>query len=210
MVRTALPLLGLLMAATAATAANPQVVIETSMGNVTVELYEDKAPISVKNFLGYVDDKFYDGTVFHRVIGAENSDRDFMIQGGGFTPDLKPKDTKDPIKNEATNGLTNDKYTLAMARTGVVDSATSQFFINVGSDNGFLNHRSPDPRGFGYCVFGKVVAGTEVVDKIKAVPTTTKPGFAKNPQTGKLVPTEYENCPKSDVVIKSVKRVEKK
>src|SRR5687767_3763453 len=125
------------VAAGGARAANPIVVIETSMGNIKVELYEDKAPITVKNFLGYVDDKFYDGTIFHRVIGKENSGKDFMVQGGGFEPGMKEKrKTKDPIKNEASNGLQNKRGTLAMARTGVVDSATAQFFINV-ADNSF-------------------------------------------------------------------------
>lgn len=182
---TALCTLVLLMAtADAATAANPQVVIETSMGNITVELYEDKAPLTVKNFLAYTDDKHYDGTIFHRVIDG------FMIQGGGFTPDMKQKTTKEPIKNEANNGLANDKYTIAMARTGVVDSATSQFYINV-KDNAALNHRGPG-QAFGYCVFGKVVSGTDVVDKIKAVPTGNKGGMGD-------VPTEA-------VTIKSVKR----
>ena len=115
-------------------AANPVVIMETSLGAVEIELFEDKAPISVKNFLDYVDEKFYDGTIFHRVIN------DFMIQGGGFTPDMQQKETKDPIKNEAFNGLKNERGTLAMARTSVIDSATSQFFINV-KDNGFLDHK---------------------------------------------------------------------
>ncbi len=181
---TALSTLGLLMAtASAATAANPQVVIETSLGSITVELFQDKAPISVKNFLEYTDDKHYDGTIFHRVIDG------FMIQGGGFTPDMQQKKTKPPIKNEAANGLTNDKYTIAMARTGVVDSATSQFYVNV-KDNPALNHAGP--ANFGYCVFGKVVAGTDVVDKIRAVSTGTKGGMGDVPTT--------------EVLIKSVKR----
>jgi cyclophilin family peptidyl-prolyl cis-trans isomerase len=183
MVRPALTLLGLLMASTAATAANPQVVIETSLGTITVELYEDKAPITVKNFLQYTDDKHYDGTIFHRVIDG------FMVQGGGLTPDMKQKDTRDPIKNEAANGVTNDKYTLAMARTSDINSATSQFFINV-KDNDFLNHRGPAQ--FGYCAFGKVVSGTDVVDKIKAVPTGRKGGM--------------DDVPTETVIIKSVKR----
>jgi peptidyl-prolyl cis-trans isomerase B (cyclophilin B) len=176
-------------------AANPIVVIETSMGNVKVELFEDKAPITVKNFLSYVDDKFYDGTIFHRVIGKENSGKDFMIQGGGFEPGLKQKKTKEQIKNEAANGLQNTRGTLAMARTGVVDSATSQFFINV-ADNNFLDHKSPNPREFGYAVFGKVIEGMDVVDKIKAVKTTSKGG--------------YDDVPAEDVVIRSIKRADKK
>jgi len=145
---------------------NPQVVLETSKGNITLELNLEKAPISVKNFLGYVKDGFYDGTVFHRVIPG------FMIQGGGMDAKINEKATKKPIKNEADNGLTNDKYTVAMARTQVVDSATSQFFINA-SDNDFLNHGGRD---FGYAVFGKVVEGQDVVDAIESVPTGNK-GF---------------------------------
>jgi peptidyl-prolyl cis-trans isomerase B (cyclophilin B) len=176
-----------------ARAANPIVVIETSLGNIKVELFEDKAPITVKNFLGYVDDKFYDGTVFHRVIGKEHSGKDFMIQGGGFEPGLKQKKTKDPIKNEANNGLSNTRGTLAMARTGVVDSATAQFFINV-ADNKFLDHQGPQQ--FGYAVFGRVIEGMDVVDKIKAVKTTNKGG--------------HDDVPAEDVVIKSIKRADKK
>jgi len=143
---------------------NPMVTIKTSKGDIKVELYQDKAPITVSNFLAYVDDGHYDGTIFHRVI--EN----FMIQGGGFTKDFVQKPTKAPIKNEATNGLKNERGTLAMARTGVIDSATSQFFINV-TDNDFLNHTRPDMRGYGYCVFGKVIDGMDVVDQIKSVKT---------------------------------------
>ena len=174
-----------------ATAANPVVTVETSMGNFDIELYEDKAPITVKNFLDYVAAKHYDGTVFHRVIGQEGSGNDFMIQGGGFKPGMQEKPTKPPIKNEATNGLKNTKYTVAMARTGVVDSATAQFFVNV-ADNGFLNHSAPNDRGYGYAVFGKVVAGTEVVDKIKAV------------EVGRKGP--FDNVPTTDIVIKSVRK----
>ena len=150
--------------------ANPQVTMKTSLGDIKIELYPDKAPITVKNFLSYVDDKFYDGTIFHRVISG------FMIQGGGFTPDMNQKPTKAQIKNEAQNGLKNTRGTLAMARTGVIDSATAQFFINT-VDNDFLNFRSPDVRGFGYCVFGKVVDGMDVVDKIRAVQTGNKNGM---------------------------------
>ncbi len=143
----------------------PVVVIETSVGDITVELYPDKAPITVENFLTYVKDGFYSGTIFHRVI------RGFMIQGGGVTPDGQRKPTRPPIKNEAANGLKNTRGTIAMARTNEIDSATSQFFINT-VDNGFLDHAGPDK--FGYCVFGKVIAGMDVVDKIERAPT--KPG----------------------------------
>ncbi len=137
----------------------PVVVISTSLGDITVELDPQKAPKSVANFLAYVDEGFYDGTVFHRVI------KDFMIQGGGMTADGKQKATKPPIKNEADNGLKNDVGTIAMARTSVVDSATAQFFINT-KDNDFLNHGGRD---FGYAVFGKVTSGMDVVRKIEAV-----------------------------------------
>ena len=140
------------------------VIIKTSKGDIKLKLHEDKAPVTVKNFLSYVDSGHYEGTIFHRVIG------NFMIQGGGFTADMDQKTTKAPIKNEAQNGLKNKRGTIAMARTMVVDSATSQFFINV-VDNEFLNFRSPDPQGFGYCVFGEVVEGMDVVDAIRAVPT---------------------------------------
>jgi cyclophilin family peptidyl-prolyl cis-trans isomerase len=149
---------------------NPVVVLETSKGNIEIELDEAKAPITVQNFLWYVDNKFYDGLIFHRVIA------DFMIQGGGFTPDMTQKQGKPAIENEAGNGLTNDKYTIAMARTNVVNSATSQFFINT-KDNAFLNHKNETPQGFGYAVFGKVVKGMEVVDAIGKVKTGTKNGF---------------------------------
>jgi peptidyl-prolyl cis-trans isomerase A (cyclophilin A) len=141
------------------------VVLQTSMGDITLELNQAKAPISVENFLKYVDDKHYDGTVFHRVING------FMLQTGGFTADGSQKPTRAPIKNEGGNGLNNDKYTVAMARTNVADSATSQFYINV-ADNTFLNRASAQDR-VGYAVFGKVVAGTDVVEKIKAVRTGT-------------------------------------
>jgi len=151
--------------------ANPKVILDTSAGAITLELYADKAPITVENFLKYVDDKHYDGTIFHRVIA------DFMVQGGGFTADMKQKPTREPIKNEAKNGLQNEPYTVAMARTQVVDSATSQFFINV-ADNVFLNHGGRD---FGYCVFGKVVAGEAVVDTIAECSTSTKAGMKDVP-----------------------------
>lgn len=139
------------------------VLISTSSGDIKLELYEKKAPITVANFLSYVSDGFYDGTIFHRVIN------NFMIQGGGFTADMNQKPTKPPIKNEADNGLKNERGTIAMARTAVVDSATSQFFINH-KDNAFLDNGARD---FGYAVFGKVVDGMEVVDKIAAVRTKT-------------------------------------
>ena len=143
---------------------NPIVLMSTSAGDVKIELYKDKAPVSVENFLGYVNDKFYDGTVFHRVIPR------FMIQGGGFTPDMKQKPTKAAIKNEAGNGLKNQFGTLAMARTSDINSATAQFFINA-KDNDFLDHKDDSMQGFGYAVFGKVIEGTDVVEKIEAVET---------------------------------------
>lgn len=143
---------------------NPVVSMSTSLGDVCIELFGDKAPITTKNFLAYVNDKFYDGLIFHRVIES------FMIQGGGFNGDMQEKPTKAPIKNEAANGLKNHSGTLAMARTGVVDSATSQFFINV-KDNDFLDHQNTTAQGFGYVVFGRVVEGMDVVQKIKKVKT---------------------------------------
>lgn len=156
---------------------NPQVELHitihvadtTTQGIVTLELDAQNAPKTTENFLNYVSNGFYDGTIFHRVI------KNFMIQGGGFTSDMKQKTTDAPIENEAQNGLKNDKYTIAMARTGDPHSATAQFFINT-VDNGFLNHTSPSPQGWGYAVFGKVVGGEDVVDAIKKVRTTRK-GF---------------------------------
>ncbi len=182
-----------------ATAANPIVVLKTSEGTIKIELFEDKAPITVKNFLKYVEDKHYDGTTFHRVIP------DFMIQGGGYQKgfntartyqDVKAKEkkTREPIKNESTNGLSNKKYTVAMARTSRPDSATAQFFINV-KDNDFLD-RAKARDGVGYCVFGRVIEGTEVVDKIK------------NVRTKVLIEDEIENVPVEEVVIESA-RIEK-
>ncbi|HPX61755.1 MAG TPA: peptidylprolyl isomerase [Deltaproteobacteria bacterium] len=153
---------------------NPQVLIETSMGDIKVELFKEKAPITVKNFLGYVKDGFYDGLVFHRVI------KDFMIQGGGMNENLEQKKPKFAIKNEATNGLSNTRGTLAMARTAVVDSATCQFFINT-VDNPFLNHQGKQPDRFGYCVFGQVLEGLDVVDQIRAVKTGSKNGHGDVP-----------------------------
>ena len=147
------------------------IILSTSLGDITVELDAAKAPITVKNFLGYVESGFYDGTIFHRVIP------DFMVQCGGFTPDMAQKKTNPPIKNEANNGLSNEPYTLAMARTSDVDSATSQFFINL-ADNVFLDHGKRD---FGYAVFGRVVKGTDVVDKIGAVKTGSAGGHRDVP-----------------------------
>ena len=165
---------------------NPIVVMSTSQGDVTIELYEDKAPKSVENFLAYVNDKHYDGTIFHRVIPR------FMLQGGGFTPDMKQKPTKPAIKNEAGNGLKNDVGTLAMARTSDVDSATAQFFINT-KDNDFLNHKDDSIQSFGYAVFGKVIEGMKVVQTIEKVDTDSK-GM-------------YEDVPVQPVVIKSIRVV---
>ncbi len=142
-------------------------VLNTNMGAIEIELNEEKAPISVKNFVDYVNAGHYNGTIFHRVIN------DFMIQGGGFDTNMKQKATKAEIKNEANNGLTNDKYTIAMARTMVPHSASSQFFINI-KDNAFLNFKSEDTHGWGYAVFGKVVGGQDVVDKTKLVKTGAK------------------------------------
>ena len=177
-------LTGSALAAGKSTGKNPIVVMRTSMGTVKLELFRKEAPISVKNFIEYAKKGFYNGTVFHRVIPG------FMIQGGGFTPDLAQKDTRAPIKNEAGNGLQNDRGTIAMARTMVVDSATSQFFINV-ANNGFLNHRDDSPEGYGYAVFGKVISGMNVVDKIAATPTGVQNGM--------------QDVPVTPVVIKSVK-----
>ena len=165
------------------------VTLETSHGNITIELDAEKAPETVKNFLNYVNDGFYDGTVFHRVIP------NFMVQGGGFLPGMVQKNPEAPIKNEADNGLTNDRGTIAMARTNVVDSATGQFFINH-ADNTFLNFRSPDPRGYGYAVFGKVIEGLDVVDKIAATPINKGVG-------------PFASLPVDTVEIISVKRVGK-
>lgn len=161
-----------------------RVLMQTSHGPITLELDEAKAPVTVANFLAYVDEGFYDNTVFHRVIS------NFMIQGGGFEPGLKQKPTKAPIKNESANGLPNKRGAVAMARTNVADSATAQFFINT-VDNDFLD-RSRSQDGVGYCVFGKVVEGLDVVDKIKSVATGNRGG--------------HQNVPAQDVVITSVRR----
>ena len=143
---------------------NPKVLIETSKGNITIELDAKNAPISSANFVSYVKDSFYDGTIFHRVIPG------FMVQGGGMNPDMSERDTKAPIQNEANNGLTNDRGTLAMARTNVPHSASSQFFINV-NDNTVLNFKSETTQGWGYAVFGKVTEGKDIVDAIVGVKT---------------------------------------
>ena len=156
---------------------NPIVLIETSLGNITAELDQANAPISVANFLQYVENSHYSGTVFHRVIPS------FMIQGGGFTADMQQKPVRAPIENEATNGLTNDRYTLAMARTNVVNSATAQFFINTGTANQFLNNRGTTPAEYGYAVFGRVIDGTDVVDQIEKVATGQRGAFSDVPTT---------------------------
>ena len=143
---------------------NPVVLLQTSMGDITLELDAEKAPQTVENFLSYVREGFYDGTLFHRVIDG------FMIQGGGMTADMAPKKTRPPIKNEADNGLKNEVGSIAMARTQVVDSATSQFFINT-ADNAFLNHQGKTPAGYGYAVFGRVTSGMETVQAIAKAPT---------------------------------------
>ena len=148
--------------------------LHTNHGIITLQLNAEKAPVTVKNFLAYVNSGFYSNTVFHRVID------NFMVQGGGFEPGMKQKPVKEPIQNEAGNGLKNDNYTVAMARTGDPHSATAQFFINI-KDNNFLNHTAPDQQGYGYCVFGKVVEGMDVVDKIRKVKTGNRSGFQDVP-----------------------------
>lgn len=165
--------------------ARPVVVMQTSAGDIRIELWADKAPRSVENFLGYVDAGFYDGTIFHRVMDG------FMIQGGGFTPQMEQKPARAAIRNEASAELKNLRGTIAMARTGQVHSATAQFFISV-VDNPFLDHRDESPQGFGYAVFGQVVEGMDVVDKIRKVATATRHG--------------QENVPVTPVVIQSVRR----
>lgn len=166
---------------------NDIVIMTTSKGVIKIQLDAAKAPLTVQNFLAYVDEGHYDGTLFHRVIN------NFMIQGGGFDQNMRQKPTRAPIKNEAMNGLKNRRGTIAMARTMVVDSATSQFFINV-VDNAFLDFRAPTPQGFGYCVFGEVIEGMDVVDAIKGVPTGHVAGMGDVPLT--------------PVVIESVRRAE--
>jgi cyclophilin family peptidyl-prolyl cis-trans isomerase len=171
------------MAIAQAPAAATKVLMKTSKGDITIELYPTKAPVTVKNFLGYVKDGFYNGTIFHRVIPG------FMIQGGGLSAEMHEKSGKAQIKNEAGNGLKNLRGMMAMARTSEVDSATCQFFINL-KDNGFLDHKDSTAEGFGYCVFGKVIAGMDVVDAIAAV------------KTGNRGP--YENVPREPITILSV------
>jgi len=166
-------------------AQNPVVVMKTSMGEVEIELFQDKAPLTVANFLKYADKGFYNGTIFHRVMG------NFMIQGGGFTPGMIEKKTSSPVKNEAFNGIPNKRGTVAMARTMEVHSATSQFFINV-ADNSFLDYKASTSEGFGYCVFGRVVKGMDVVDRIKSVQTGNS-GY-------------FQDVPLAAVVIQSIKR----
>jgi peptidyl-prolyl cis-trans isomerase B (cyclophilin B) len=161
---------------------NPRVKMTTSLGDIVITLDAAKAPKTVANFLAYVNDGFYNGTVFHRVIDG------FMVQGGGFEPGLKQKPTKANVENEANNGLKNNKYTLAMARTSDPHSATAQFFINV-ANNDFLNHTAPTAQGWGYAVFGEVTEGTDIVDKMKAVPTANS-GFHQNVPTTDLLITK--------------------
>lgn len=165
---------------------NPMVEVRTNLGDFILELYPEKAPKSVENFLNYVDKKFYDGTTFHRVIP------DFMVQGGGFTPDMMKKAAGAPIANEAANGLKNLKGTIAMARTSEINSATCQFFINV-KDNPGLDHKGETPDKFGYAVFGKVIDGMDTIEKIRNVKTTTKGAYA--------------DVPVKNVIIKSMRRV---
>jgi peptidyl-prolyl cis-trans isomerase B (cyclophilin B) len=173
----------------AAAAANPQVELKTSMGTVVIELYPDKAPRTVENFLQYAKDGFYDGTMFHRVIPG------FMIQGGGFTPDFRQKPSRAPVRNEADNGLKNATGTVAMARTPDPHSATAQFFINV-ADNDLLDYTAATPQGWGYCVFGRVVKGMNVVERI--VKVATGPG-----------PQPHENVPLQPIVIERARLLSK-
>jgi cyclophilin family peptidyl-prolyl cis-trans isomerase len=163
---------------------NPVAVISTTLGDITVELFKDRAPVSVENFLTYVTEGFYPGTIFHRVISG------FMIQGGGFTPDMSEKPTHPPIRNEATNGLTHVRGTLGMARTRALRSATAQFFINVADNRAKLDHRGYSPDDFGYAVFGRVLAGMDVCDRIAAVKTHTV--------------AAHEDVPVEAVVIKGI------
>ena len=160
--------------------------LHTNHGEITIDLNNEKAPITTKNFIDYVNSGHFDNTIFHRVIN------NFMIQGGGFEPGMNQKETRATIENEAANGLKNDAYTVAMALTSDVHSASAQFFINI-ADNDFLNNTKPTTEGFGYCVFGKVVAGTDVVDKIKEVKTGNKGG--------------HQDVPLDDVIIKKAEEI---
>jgi cyclophilin family peptidyl-prolyl cis-trans isomerase len=169
----------------AAAKSNPKVLIKTSKGDMTVELYPDKSPVTVANFLSYVDEKFYDGTIFHRVIS------DFMIQGGGYTPDFVEKESKSPIKNEANNGLSNIRGTISMARLPEPHTASNQFFINH-EDNYGLDYQ--DPENYGYCVFGKVISGLDVVDAIASVKTKTV--------------DDFRDVPREDIIIISITRTD--
>jgi len=185
MKRLAIVLMFLVISTGIFAAENPVVLMRTSMGDIEIELFQDKAPRTVANFLMYVNNGFYNGTIFHRVMS------NFMIQGGGFTPGMKQKKTLSPVKNEANNGLKNKTGTVAMARTADVHSATSQFFINV-LNNPSLDYKSSTPDGFGYCVFGRVVKGMDVVGRIRSVQTGTV-GY-------------YDDVPVNDVVIQSIKK----
>jgi len=178
--RTLLLSLALVLSGAVFAQDNPIVVMDTNKGTITIELFADRAPISVENFLRYTDNNYYDGLIFHRVIDG------FMIQGGGFDQDMVQKSTYDAIKNEAQADVTNDRGTLAMARTSVVDSATSQFFINL-VDNSFLDHTNETPRGFGYAVFGRVTEGMDVVDIIAKVATGTVRGYADVPNEAVII-----------------------
>ncbi len=180
--KTILISLSLLFVSLGATAANPIIRFETTIGHFEVELYPEKAPITVANFLKYVNSNFFDNTLFHRVV------KGFVIQGGGFTPDMNEKSTDAPIKNEAGNGLSNLRGTIGMARTQDIDSATSEFFINT-KDNLKLDHRDETPAHFGYAVFGKVIFGMDVIDKIEAVETHTVGEFENVPVTPVIVTT---------------------
>ncbi len=170
---------------------NPKVLIKTTLGDITVELYSDKAPLSVQNFLSYVDEKFYDGTIFHRVI------KGFMIQAGGLSANLREKPGKPPIKNEATNRLSNKRGTIAMGRMNTIHSATCHFYINH-VDNPGLDHRNSTPDGFGYAVFGKVTKGMDVVDAIANAKTTVKYDAANNP---------WRDVPRETITIISIRRI---
>ncbi len=181
---------------------NPMVKFETTEGDFTLELYVDKAPITVDNFMWYVDNKFYDDLIFHRII------KDFMAQGGGFTAEMKKKACNPAIENEATNGLTNDKYTIAMARTGAVHSATAQFFINT-TNNTFLNHTNTTQKGFGYCVFGEVVDGKDTIDAMNGVVTTSKNGYDDVPKTAVVIKAAYQVDAEGKKIDKKGKKAKK-